>query len=216
MCVGEGLAGAKGSEPDRSAPPAAPFRGENEQRRSASRQDLSAPRGKPQRRCWLVGGDSTISLAASITTGLFQTLPKLKANMAPFEKSMEMMPFKQRKCLATRKDEVCSIRSKFPNKLPVIVERYIREKTLPLLDKTKFLVPFELTLGQFLCLLRNKIALDSSQTLFLLVAEKSMSCMSSSMGDIYSHHRDADGFLYITYASQEVFGAPQLAARLPG
>lgn len=36
----------------------------------------------------------------------------------------------------------------------VIVERYLREKTLPLLDKTKFLVPFELTLGQFLCLLR--------------------------------------------------------------
>ncbi|XP_010896663.1 microtubule-associated proteins 1A/1B light chain 3C isoform X2 [Esox lucius] len=75
--------------------------------------------------------------------------------MPPFEKSMELMPFKQRKCLATRKHEVCSIRTKFPNKLPVIVERYLREKTLPLLDKTKFLVPFELTLGQFLCLLRN-------------------------------------------------------------
>uniref|UniRef100_A0A3Q0T3R2 Microtubule-associated protein 1 light chain 3 gamma, like n=1 Tax=Amphilophus citrinellus TaxID=61819 RepID=A0A3Q0T3R2_AMPCI len=123
--------------------------------------------------------------------------------MAPFEKSMETVPFKQRKCL-TRKNEVCSIRSKFPNKLPVIVERYIREKTLPLLDKTKFLVPYELTLGQFLCLL-NKIALDSTQALFLLVAEKSMSCMSSSMGEVYSHHRDADGFLYITYASQEMF-----------
>uniref|UniRef100_A0A3Q3VXL8 Uncharacterized protein n=1 Tax=Mola mola TaxID=94237 RepID=A0A3Q3VXL8_MOLML len=123
--------------------------------------------------------------------------------MAPFEKSTEMMPFKQRKCL-TRKDEVCSIRSKFPNKLPVIVERYIREKTLPLLDKTKFLVPFELTLGQFLCLL-NKIALDSSQALFLLVAEKSMSCMSSSMGEVYSLYSDPDGFLYITYASQDMF-----------
>lgn len=35
-----------------------------------------------------------------------------------------------------------------------------------------------------------------------------MSCMSSSMGDIYSRHRDTDGFLYITYASQEMFGAP--------
>lgn len=122
--------------------------------------------------------------------------------------------------------------------MQVIVERYIREKTLPLLDKTKFLVPFELTLGQFLCLLRsvcnfsiechicvdvcnwspcsrlscvfspsrNKIALDSTQALFLLVAEKSMSCMSSSMGEVYSHHRDTDGFLYITYASQEIFG----------
>lgn len=45
-------------------------------------------------------------------------------------------------------DHVCVFCAK------VIVERYIREKTLPLLDKTKFLVPFELTLGQFLCLLR--------------------------------------------------------------
>ncbi|XP_051276901.1 uncharacterized protein map1lc3cl [Dicentrarchus labrax] len=145
-----------------------------------------------------------------------QATPSNKqTNMAPFEKSMEMMPFKQRKCLETRKDEVCSIRSKFPNKLPVIVERYIREQTLPLLDKSKFLVPFELTLGQFLCLLRNKIALDSTQALFLLVAEKSMSCMSSSMGEVYSRHRDTDGFLYITYASQEMFGAPQPAARPP-
>ncbi|XP_061582291.1 microtubule-associated proteins 1A/1B light chain 3C [Cololabis saira] len=135
--------------------------------------------------------------------------------MAPFEKSMEMMPFKQRKCLATRKDEVCNILSKFPNKLPVIVERYIREQTLPLLDKTKFLVPFELTLGQFLCLLRNKIALESSESLFLLVAERSMSCMSSSMGEVYTRYRDMDGFLYITYASQEMFGAPQSAARPP-
>lgn len=62
---------------------------------------------------------------------------------------------------------------------------------------------------------RNKIALDSSQALFLLVAEKSMSSMSSSMGEIYSRYSDADGFLYITYASQEMFGAPQPAGRPP-
>ncbi|XP_034037756.1 microtubule-associated proteins 1A/1B light chain 3C [Thalassophryne amazonica] len=135
--------------------------------------------------------------------------------MAPFQRSIEMMPFKQRKCLATRRDEVCSIRAKFPNKLPVIVERYVCEKTLPLLDKTKFLVPYELTLGQFHCLLRNKIALDSSQALFLLVAERSIACMSSNMGEVYALHRDADGFLYITYASQETFGADQTAAMLP-
>ncbi|XP_028816793.1 microtubule-associated proteins 1A/1B light chain 3C-like [Denticeps clupeoides] len=126
--------------------------------------------------------------------------------MAPFERSMEMKPFKQRKCLATRKHEVCSIRSKFPNKLPVIVERYIREKQLPLLDKSKFLVPFELTMGQFLCLLRSKIDLDASQVLYLLVSEKSLSCMSASMGEVYSQYRDPDGFLYMTYASQDMFG----------
>lgn len=62
---------------------------------------------------------------------------------------------------------------------------------------------------------RNKIALDPTQALFLLVAEKSMSCMSSSMGEVYSNHRDTDGFLYITYASQEIFGAPPPTARSP-
>lgn len=59
---------------------------------------------------------------------------------------------------------------------------------------------------------RNKIDLDSTQALFLLVAEKSMSCMSSSMREVYSRYRDTDGFLYITYASQEMFGAPPPAA----
>ncbi|XP_059378331.1 microtubule-associated proteins 1A/1B light chain 3C-like [Carassius carassius] len=126
--------------------------------------------------------------------------------MPPYEKSMEMMPFKQRKCLATRKDEVCTIRSKFPNKLPVIVERYLREKKLSLLDKTKFLVPHELTLGQFLSLLRSKIELEASQALYLLISGKNVSCLSASMGEVYSQFRDPDGFLYITYASQDMFG----------
>uniref|UniRef100_A0A673G6Q5 Microtubule-associated proteins 1A/1B light chain 3C-like n=1 Tax=Sinocyclocheilus rhinocerous TaxID=307959 RepID=A0A673G6Q5_9TELE len=94
-----------------------------------------------------------------------------------------------------RKDEVCTIRSKFPNKLPVIVERYLREKKLPLLDKTKFLVPHE-----------NKIVLEASQALHLLISGKNMSCLSASMGEVYSQFRDPDGFLYITYASQDMFG----------
>jgi len=55
---------------------------------------------------------------------------------------------------ASRKDEVASIRAKFPQKVPVIVERYHKEKDLPLLDKTKFLVPEELTMSQFVTIIR--------------------------------------------------------------
>ncbi|CAN8008913.1 unnamed protein product, partial [Ixodes pacificus] len=55
---------------------------------------------------------------------------------------------------AVRKEEVAGIRQRFPSKIPVIVERYNREKSLPLLDKTKFLVPQELTMSQFVSIVR--------------------------------------------------------------
>ncbi|KAK4294638.1 hypothetical protein Pmani_032752 [Petrolisthes manimaculis] len=65
---------------------------------------------------------------------------------------------------ASRKQEVANIRSKFPNKIPVIVERYGRESSLPLLDKTRFLVPQELTMSQFVTILRNRMQLQTKRS----------------------------------------------------
>nr|XP_033812042.1 microtubule-associated proteins 1A/1B light chain 3C-like isoform X2 [Geotrypetes seraphini] len=126
--------------------------------------------------------------------------------MPPVERSLECRPFKQRKCLALRRDEVNGMRKKFPRKLPVIVERYPKEKILPVLDKMKFLVPQELTLGQFMAIIRNRMPIGPSQSLYFLVNNCSLVGMSLSMAEVYTENRDEDGFLYITYASQEAFG----------
>ncbi|KAB0377038.1 microtubule-associated proteins 1A/1B light chain 3C [Muntiacus reevesi] len=128
------------------------------------------------------------------------------------QKSPSLRPFKQRKSLATRREEVAGIRVKFPGKIPVIVERYPREKFLPRLDKTKFLVPQELTMTQFLSVIRSRMVLGATEAFYLLVNNKSLGSMNVTMAEIYRDYKDEDGFVYMTYASQEMFGCLGSAA----
>ncbi|XP_075556332.1 microtubule-associated protein 1 light chain 3 alpha-like [Dermacentor variabilis] len=106
----------------------------------------------------------------------------------------------------SRREEVAGIRQRFPSKIPVIVERYAKERNLPLLDKTKFLVPEELTMSQFVSIVRNRLQISACQSFYLLVNNRSMANLSKTLADVYAEFHDEDGFLYITYASQEMFG----------
>ncbi|KAJ6652979.1 hypothetical protein lerEdw1_010248 [Lerista edwardsae] len=115
-------------------------------------------------------------------------------------------PFKQRKSLAARMREANEIRGKYPNKIPVVVERYRKEKSLPDLYRTKFLVSPDLTLSQFMFTLRTRLSLTATQAFYLLVDNKSLPCPSTTISEIYRDNKDEDGFLYMTYASQEMFG----------
>jgi len=48
--------------------------------------------------------------------------------------------------------------------------------------------------------------LAPSQSLYLIVNNKSMVCSTKLLAEVYKENKDEDGFLYITYASQEMFG----------
>lgn len=77
---------------------------------------------------------------------------------------------------------------------------------LPHLDKRKFLVPQELTMCQFVNIIRGRMRISPTRSLYLLVNNRAMVSLSRTISEIYAEHRHTDGFLYVTYASQEVFG----------
>ena len=112
--------------------------------------------------------------------------------------------FKERRTFEERRKDVDEITRKHPHKIPLVIERSRSEKHLPLLDKTKFLVPEELTMSQLTAIIRKRMLLSDTQSFYLIINSKSMVSTSTTLQEVYRSQKDKDGFLYMVYASQPV------------
>lgn len=105
-----------------------------------------------------------------------------------------------------RLSEAKRVLNKYPDRIPVICERESNvKKDCPLIDKRKYLVPVDLTMGQFLYIVRKRLKLAPEKALFLFV-NGSIPSTGSLIGEIYQRHKDTDCYLYITYAQENTFG----------
>jgi len=112
--------------------------------------------------------------------------------------------FREENNLEQRKSEAEKIRTKYPDRIPVVVER-VPNSQIPEIDKRKFLVPNDISVAQFMWIIRKRIQLPSEKAIFLFV-NKTIPQSSSTMGQIYTSFKDEDGFLYIAYSGENTFG----------
>ena len=116
-----------------------------------------------------------------------------------------MHSFKVENPLITKRiAESSRIRAKYPDRIPVICEK-AKGSPIADIDKQKFLVPADLTIGQFVYVIRKRIKMSSEQAIFIFVNDV-LPPTASLMSTIYEERKDDDGFLYITYSGENTFG----------
>ena len=121
------------------------------------------------------------------------------------DKSIPMPKYKSSRPFEERYAESVRVREKYPDRIPVIIEKADRSD-IPDVDKNKYLIPNDLTVGQIVYVIRKRVKLNSEKALFVFV-NNTLPPTAALVSSIYEEHKDDDGFLYITYAGENTFGA---------
>ncbi|CAG8592170.1 15336_t:CDS:2, partial [Acaulospora colombiana] len=89
-----------------------------------------------------------------------------------------------------RKAEAERIRQKYPDRIPVICEK-VEKSDIATIDKKKYLVPADLTVGQFVYVIRKRIKLSPEKAIFIFVDEV-LPPTAALMSSIYDERKDED------------------------
>ena len=104
--------------------------------------------------------------------------------------------FKQTIPFNKRVEEANKVLEKYPNRIPIIVER--GSNTVKQINRKKYLVPHDLSVGQFMHVIRQRINLDSSEAIYLFCNGK-ITPTSKLLSELYSMEQSEDKFLYFQY-----------------
>ncbi|XP_050374541.1 autophagy-related protein 8i-like [Argentina anserina] len=112
--------------------------------------------------------------------------------------------FKQEIPFAKRVEESRNVLADYPDRVPVIVEKYAK-CSLPQMDKRRYLVPRDMSVGQFMYNLSSRLRLEPGKALFVFV-KNTLPAVASMMNFVYESYKEEDGFLYMCYSTEKTFG----------
>ena len=112
---------------------------------------------------------------------------------------------KQEKTFEERILYSTTLKNKYPDRVPVIIEKDPKCKEVGTIEKNKYLLPKTMHLSEIIIIIRKNIKIDSSKAIFMFINGLLLP-NSTTIGLVYHDHVSEDGFLYITYRSESTFG----------
>ncbi|MBA0686072.1 hypothetical protein Goari_013693 [Gossypium aridum] len=73
------------------------------------------------------------------------------------------------------------------------------------MEKKKYLVPRDMSVGQFIHILSLRLRLSPGKALFVFV-KNTLPQTATLMDSLYESFKEDDGFLYMCYSSEKTFG----------
>ena len=116
-----------------------------------------------------------------------------------------MAYYKKKFSLETRINESKKIKTIYPDRVPVLCFKNPVSKETPKIDKRKYLVPRDLTMGQFVFIIRKRLKIKPEEALFFFIGND-LAPTSKLFTELYEQYQDEDGFLYIQYTLENTFG----------
>ncbi len=86
---------------------------------------------------------------------------------------------------------------------PQVICEKVEKSDIATIDKKKYLVPADLTVGQFVYVIRKRIKLSPEKAIFIFVDEV-LPPTAALMSSIYEEHKDEDGYVTPAYLNPPI------------
>ena len=113
--------------------------------------------------------------------------------------------YKKENTFDERIAESTKILKKYPDKIPLIIEKSVNDTILADIDRNKYLVPNDLSVGQIIHIIRKRLNLTPTIGIFVF-CNNIIVPTSNNISTIYQSYKDEDQFLYFNYSGENTFG----------
>jgi len=116
---------------------------------------------------------------------------------------------KRQKSFDERYRSTSRILHKYPGRIPIYIEA--ASQAVDDLDKHKYLVPRDLSMGQFIFMVRKRLTLNPNMAIFVFVVNEAnpqgiLANTSTMIGELYNDYAETDGLLYMVYNIENTYG----------